>query len=96
MSNRSTLKLGFEKKAWLTMVGILDVTIPIILGVTNASALCAQSGEKFEVAAVRRVEFPPTDGGVPRVSHHRRRSHVGPGPHYLPRNLAYSIDRRRL
>ena len=65
MTSRPTLKLSFERKAEMMIVGILAAAIPIVLGITNAPALHAQSSEKFEVASVRRVEIPPTDRGVP-------------------------------
>jgi bla regulator protein BlaR1 len=67
MNNRSTLNLSFLKKAGLAIAGALAIAIPVILGVTNAPLLRAQSDPnlRFEVASVRRVEIPANDRGVP-------------------------------
>jgi bla regulator protein BlaR1 len=56
IANRPTLNLNLPKKAGLVLAGILAVAIPVILGITNAPELRAQteSVPKFEVAAVRR------------------------------------------
>jgi Protein of unknown function (DUF3738) len=54
-----------EGQAELAISGILTVVIPVVLGITNAPALRAQSPQKFEVASVRRVEIPATINGVP-------------------------------
>ena len=45
---------------------LLGVVAPLrVVAVTHASALRAQSGQKFEVASVRRVEILPAPNGVP-------------------------------
>jgi len=67
MNNRPALKLNFVQRTGLAIAGILSITIPVILGLTNAPALRAQtqSDLRFEVASVRRVEIPANDRGIP-------------------------------
>ena len=82
MNNRLTPKLTFAKRAGLAAAGILAVAIPVILGVTNAPLLRAQTDPnlRFEVASIRRSAYtsplPPPPGA----------------PGILPPNL----DRQRL
>jgi bla regulator protein blaR1 len=67
MENRSSLSLGFAKKAGLAIAGVIAVAIPVILGVTNAPMLRAQADPnlRFEVASIRRVEVPNNGTRVP-------------------------------
>ncbi len=55
MNNRSALKLTFAEKAGLALAGVVALAIPVILGITSASALRAQGQAitKFEVASIR-------------------------------------------
>lgn len=74
MNGGAPSKLHFAKKAGLAIAGFLAAAVPVILGVTNAPLLRAQSdpNQRFEVASVRRVDidtvngrvrmFPPTGG----------------------------------
>jgi uncharacterized protein (TIGR03435 family) len=62
MNNRFTLMLNPVRKG-VTMTGVLALAIPVILGITKASALRAQSTQEFEVASIRRVDIPPTPTG---------------------------------
>lgn len=68
MSNRAVLHLSLPKKAGLAITGVLAITVPVILGVTDAPSLRAQaqvdsnraalpsgpaSRAKFEVSSIR-------------------------------------------
>jgi hypothetical protein len=75
MDSCSVLELNFTRKAGLAIAGVLAVAIPVILGVTDASALRAQgvgrSTPSFEVASIRRLETVNVGGrAVPASNVH--------------------------
>lgn len=66
MNGGAPSKLHFAKKAGLAIAGFLAAAVPVILGVTNAPLLRAQSdpNQRFEVASVRRVDIDTVNGRV--------------------------------
>jgi uncharacterized protein (TIGR03435 family) len=69
MSKRAASKLNFAKKAGLALTGILAVSIPVIIGVTNARALRAQGqpAPRFEVASIKACS-PGGRGAFPGIT----------------------------
>jgi hypothetical protein len=56
LSQHRVLDLNLSKKVLLTVVGVLTVAMPVIIGIANAAAPHAQTAEghpKFEVASVK-------------------------------------------
>jgi uncharacterized protein (TIGR03435 family) len=72
MQNRRSVRLSFARKAGLFFAAIVVVTVPIIVGTVNATAVRAQStaaATRFEVASIKPTSQlgPNEDLGVVRV-----------------------------
>jgi len=70
MSNRVVVRLNFIRKFALTVAGVAVLAAPIMVGIMNAPAIRAQSGQSehpaFEVASVKLAA--PAPGGRARSS----------------------------
>jgi bla regulator protein BlaR1 len=53
MSNRMVLKLNLARKLALAIAGMAALVVPIVIGVTNAPSVRAQSAPKFDVASIK-------------------------------------------
>ena len=53
MSNRIVFRLNFGKKVGLAIAGAVALLVPIVIGVTNAPSVRAQSAPRFDVASIR-------------------------------------------
>ena len=56
--------MNAEARFRLTGIGVLGVAILVVVSLTTAPALRAQSAERFDVVSVRRVEIPDSVYGV--------------------------------
>jgi len=89
MNKRLTLKLTLAKRAGLAVAGILAGAIPVILGVTNAPLLRAQTdpNQRFEVASIIRSAYtsplppPPGAPGIFPPSLDRQKLSLSSPPH---------------
>jgi len=70
MKNRIAHKLNFPKRVALTIAGLAAITVPVVIGITNAPSLRAQSAAaakvQFEVATVKLS--PPPEGGLLNIN----------------------------
>jgi bla regulator protein blaR1 len=58
MKNRIVLGLNFTRKAALALAGIAAVAVPIVVGITNARPVRAQSSPRKLMRRLRRLDAP--------------------------------------